>query len=131
MGPPSMPQPPAMPTDPTQMAQMAQMQMAGMAGMAMPGMMPNAWEGQTFIGVVNRKVGESGFIECPELTESFGRDVYMWKTYFKDAGVGDTVQFRIHVNDKGFPQVRWLEKIGAGVKRGAFQTDAMKQPRLG
>ena len=42
----------------------------------------------------------------------FGKDVYMWKTYFKVAGIGDTVQFQIHVSDKGSPQVqlRTLER---------------------
>ena len=33
----------------------------------------------------------------------------MWKTYFNQCQIGDWVKFNIHISEKGFPQVCWLE----------------------
>ena len=35
----------------------------------------------------------------------YGRDVYMWKSYFYLCDVGEWVNFQIHVGAKGLPQV--------------------------
>jgi hypothetical protein len=64
-----------------------------------------------YIGQIARKSGDNGFIKCAETEALYGRDVYMWKTYFAQCNVGDWVRFNIHVSEKGLPQVSWLERL--------------------
>jgi hypothetical protein len=83
---------------------------------------------------VQQEWGENGFVMCDETFALYGRDVFMWKTYFCQCQAGDWVKFNVHVNDKGLPQVCWLEVVKdgvAGTKRPA-EDDAsgMKKPAL-
>jgi hypothetical protein len=63
-----------------------------------------------YVGRISRKTGDNGFIKCPETEMLYGRDVYMWKSYFSECNVGDWVRFNVHVSSKGLPQVSWLER---------------------
>jgi hypothetical protein len=85
---------------------------------------------EVYTGRIARQMGDNGFIECAETKAAFGKDVYMWKTYFKVAGIGDTVQFQIHVSDKGSPQVSWLQRV-AGTPVHAVAPMGMKRPAPG
>jgi hypothetical protein len=41
--------------------------------------------------------------------------VYLWKTYWELCSLGDWITFNVHVNQQGFPQVCWMEKVSDGV----------------
>mmetsp|Transcript_5281 Transcript_5281/g.16299 ORF Transcript_5281/g.16299 Transcript_5281/m.16299 type:complete len:703 (-) Transcript_5281:98-2206(-) len=65
---------------------------------------------QVFIGEVrfySAKAGR-GFITCPELKALYNQDVYVHGSVLAKSGanVGDSVQFRIHLNPQGLPQAQ-------------------------
>merc|ERR1719353_769850 len=64
-----------------------------------------------YIGQIARKAGDNGFVTCDETFAIYGRDVYMWKTYFAQCQIGDWIKFNIHISEKGLPQVCWLERL--------------------
>jgi hypothetical protein len=68
-----------------------------------------------FEGQVIRKSGDRGFVACDETFNAYGKDVYMWKSYFYLCELGDWVKFQIHVSEKGLPQICWLESVSPGV----------------
>lgn len=55
--------------------------------------------------------GEAAFIKCKDTEVLYGKDVYMWNSYFKQAYLQDVVRFKVHLGSGGMPQVCWLEKI--------------------
>merc|ERR1719313_352858 len=55
---------------------------------------------QTFNGQVVTQAANNGYIACDETMAAYGKDVYMWKTYFNQVGLGDWVKFQIHISDK-------------------------------
>jgi hypothetical protein len=65
-------------------------------------------------GQVVRRSGDNGFVSCQETFAVYGRDVYLWKTYWDQCTLGDWIKFNIHVNKEGFPQVCWMERMGPG-----------------
>merc|ERR1719235_456502 len=76
---------------------------------------------QTFDGQVVTQGINNGYIQCDDTMAVYGKDVYMWKTYFSQVGLGDYVRFQIHISDKGLPQVCWIEKVAPGVPPGPQQ----------
>jgi hypothetical protein len=63
-------------------------------------------------------VGESGFVDCRETKDIYGRDVYIHKNMFEQTQIGDWIRFGLHLNDKGMPQVSWFEKVEGGPMQG-------------
>merc|ERR1719215_2295125 len=45
-----------------------------------------------------------GFLDCPELKEEFGMDVYCPGEYLKDKWKGQKVMFEVSINKRGQPQ---------------------------
>jgi hypothetical protein len=54
---------------------------------------------------------DAAFIRCDETFQMYGKDVYMWNTYFKQAYLQDIIRFKVHVGSQGMPQVCWCEKV--------------------
>jgi hypothetical protein len=59
---------------------------------------------------LNNKM-DAAFVKCEETFAIYGKDVYMWNSYFKQCYLQDVVRFKVHVGNTGMPQVTWLEKI--------------------
>jgi hypothetical protein len=66
-------------------------------------------------GQVVRQESDNGFVRCDETYRMYGRDVYMWKTYFSQVDLGDWVKFQIHISSKGLPQVCWIQRTSPGM----------------
>eukprot|EP00439_Symbiodinium_sp_Y106_P072318 s149_g13.t1 len=69
-------------------------------------------ETRRYVGKLKSVGGMYGFITCPELSETYTRDVYV--THGDYAGkweVGTSVSFTVAVNDKGKPQARDVQQI--------------------
>lgn len=54
-----------------------------------------------------------GFIECPQTSAQFNRDVFLHKAQIGDLTVGSWVQFSCEVNKQGMPQAKELQPLGA------------------
>ncbi|CAK0901518.1 unnamed protein product, partial [Prorocentrum cordatum] len=66
-----------------------------------------------FVGRVGKWDHEKGygFIECEDTYQLYQRNVFLHKAHFVDGlVVGDTVNFHVELNDKGWPQARALCK---------------------
>merc|ERR1712007_295709 len=61
-----------------------------------------------------------GFIECQDLKEQFGRDVWVGSEQLGNFGVGSPVAFSVHVNQHG-PQAHGLQPIDESVAAEATQ----------
>mmetsp|Transcript_50674 Transcript_50674/g.127675 ORF Transcript_50674/g.127675 Transcript_50674/m.127675 type:complete len:290 (+) Transcript_50674:89-958(+) len=58
-----------------------------------------------------------GFIECAEIKEQYGADVFLNHHQLREFQVGDTVQFCAYLNNSGKPQGKDLQEASHGAKR--------------
>lgn len=72
------------------------------------GAMTGRYQGR--IKSFNAKQG-FGFIECPEVHQMYGRDVFLHKAQIGDFKVGTEVIFNIEPNKQGMPQARDIQTI--------------------
>lgn len=74
-----------------------------------------------FVGVVKSFNPNNGygFIDCPELKQTYFHDVFLHHQQLGEFNVGDTVQFTGYLNSSGKPQGKDLKPVngGGGVKR--------------
>lgn len=73
-----------------------------------------------------------GWIHCDEILQITGGDIYVHKSVIEKsmAGVGDTVQFKLHISPKGIPQAQGPVSIlqkGKGIGKGGGK-DAFGAP---
>eukprot|EP00437_Effrenium_voratum_P021273 CAMPEP_0181441884 /NCGR_PEP_ID=MMETSP1110-20121109/23739_1 /TAXON_ID=174948 /ORGANISM="Symbiodinium sp., Strain CCMP421" /LENGTH=329 /DNA_ID=CAMNT_0023565785 /DNA_START=45 /DNA_END=1034 /DNA_ORIENTATION=- len=55
-----------------------------------------------------------GFIECPRVTQQFGRDLFVHKAQLNGFKVGDEVTLTVTVNEAGMPQAQDLQSSAGG-----------------
>mmetsp|Transcript_40270 Transcript_40270/g.110820 ORF Transcript_40270/g.110820 Transcript_40270/m.110820 type:complete len:527 (-) Transcript_40270:5-1585(-) len=74
---------------------------------------PPAQEGR-YEGTIKRFDVEKhhGFIECPELMQQFGRDVFLSEVQMGCFSVGSKVSFNVTFNKNGHPQAQDLQEVG-------------------
>lgn len=60
-----------------------------------------------YVGVLRRNVKGNGFVECDEVTNKYGGDVFVHANIMEelDLEVDDTLRFNIHVSASGKPQL--------------------------
>jgi hypothetical protein len=86
---------------------------------------------------VKKQHGESGFVDCKETRDLFGRDVFLYKDKMAECNVGDWIRFTIFLNEKGMPQVTWFEHVEGGPSQGTKRPasddilESMKRAAMG
>jgi len=91
-----------------------------------------------FTGRVSRVLDSCGFVDCPELTEQYGKDAYIHGSVMNQCGIREdsVLSFSVHVSQSGSPQVsapcwvcvspdKWLRddgpRGGGGARHDEFQ----------
>jgi len=79
-----------------------------------PSQRPPAGPGH-FIGTVKKfdRAKRFGFIECTELFQQFGRDVFLSDVQIGNFDNGSVVAFQMTLNQQGFPQAQDLQEADA------------------
>lgn len=77
--------------------------------------------------VKSLKSDSFGFIECKELFDLFGRDVFVSPSQLKDCEVGADVTFGIFLNAKGQPQAKRIKAGFLGAGAPEEEADANRQ----
>jgi len=93
--------------------------------------------GEAFTGTIKsfNEAYNYGFIDCTEVKEAYGNDVFLHGKELSGQSIGDTVYFELGVNTKGQPQamnVLSLDAAGNPVAalEGKVSQPAAKKPRL-
>merc|ERR1719476_617888 len=88
----------------------------GNAQMPTPQPPPDFDMDKRYVGVIksfNTAKG-IGFVDCPEITEKFGCDVFLHASQIlNDEEVGDVIQFTVQLGRLGQPRAKDIQAIGS------------------
>ncbi|CAK0860711.1 unnamed protein product [Prorocentrum cordatum] len=71
--------------------------------------------GEAFTGTIKsfNEAYNYGFVDCPEVKEAYGNDVFLHGKELSGQGIGDTVYFELGVSAKGQPQAMNVQSVDA------------------
>jgi len=89
------------------------------------------------MGTVTRVLGNgSGFIDCPEVSEVYGKDVFVHGSVVEQCGLktGDVLAFDVHVSKDGNPQVSapcWIQAAAGNTQERRQSPPVVQLPAKG